>query len=160
MQDLVSIDPGLNGCGFALWKSAKLIQATYVPNTPKGDFKTMRAALLPFGHDRPFISVELAIELPQVYVASRSKGDPNDLINLAMLVGYLAASFKNFSLYKPHAWKGQVPKDIMEDRITKRLDAKEQANLERVPKSLAHNMIDAIGIGLHHLGRLKDRLPK
>lgn len=128
----------------------------YVQNDFKGDFQTMRSLLSPFAQDRS----ELAIELPQVYVASRSKGDPNDLINLATLVGYLCASFKTFSLYRPHAWKGQVPKIVMQARIMKRLDDREKANVDLVPISTSHNTVDAVGIGLHHLGRLKDRLPR
>jgi len=97
----------------------------------------------------------MAIELPQVYVRSRSKGDPNDLILLAGLVGALTHWFHGMTfMYHPHAWKGTVPKEIMTARILKRLSEEEQSKIEKSPKSLIHNVYDSCGLGMHHLKRL------
>ena len=99
---------------------------------------------------------ELAIELPQVYLASRSRGDPNDLIQLALVVGAFEMWFEGRVFkYKPHEWKGSVPKPIMAERILKRLgdDEKEQRS-RKLEEPYQLNTIDACGIGLHHLKRL------
>jgi len=156
--ELVSIDPGLKGCGMALWKGGLLQKALYVPNVPGGDFQEMQGRIVqllpgfPVKISRDFL---LAIELPQVYVTSRAKGDPNDLINLAVLVGALAQTFREPQLFKPFEWKRNTPKPVMEGRILKRLSASEKTRIVLPIKSLAHNVIDAIGIGLHALGRLR-----
>jgi len=98
---------------------------------------------------------ELVIEIPQVYVRARSKGDPNDLIMLAGLVGAFVYCFGNASkLYRPAEWKGQVTKEITEQRARKRLSPDELSRIELPSaKGLHHNVWDAVGLGLHHLGR-------
>jgi len=97
----------------------------------------------------------MVIELPQVYVASRSKGDPNDLIALASVVGALTHWFRGMTfVYSPRAWKGTVDKKVMTERILKHLSEEERGRIQKAPKSLLHNSIDACGLGLHHLKRL------
>jgi hypothetical protein len=104
-----------------------------------------------------FRADRLAIELPQVYVRSRSKGDPNDLISLARLVGAFEYFFDGrfgSTIYKPAQWKGQTPKDVTEARAKKRLTEAEITRIVLPPaKSLRHNVWDGIGLGLHHLNR-------
>lgn len=100
----------------------------------------------------------LVLEWPQVYQGGRQKGDPNDLLPLAALNGALRALFPapRLHLPKPSDWKGQVPKDIMGARILSKLTAEEKAvwNAAQFPKSLAHNVLDAVGLGLYSLRRL------
>lgn len=96
---------------------------------------------------------DLAVELPQIYARSKSKGDPNDLIAVAGVVGALdALAPHHTTVYLPSEWKGQVPKSVMTTRTTSKL---EKTELERIitPRraSLMHNVWDAIGIGIHHL---------
>jgi hypothetical protein len=91
------------------------------------------------------------IEIPQVYLGQQQKGDQNDLINLAVTVGrYVdratACGFR-VKLVKPREWKGQLPKDVCWQRVRETLTSSELANMEKVPKSRAHNMHDAIGLG-------------
>lgn len=103
------------------------------------------------------------IEKPQIYRATKSQGDPNDLITLAVMVGQYwerASSRGAISclLVLPSEWKGQVPKQIHEKRILGALSGQE---LSRVPgrselaASKRHNVIDAVGLGLWKLGRLE-----
>lgn len=157
---LLSVDPGLHGCGVAAWHISPTIPlswAGYVKN-PGTKWHAMVGAVdeeirRRFG----FLPNHLVIELPQVYVRSRSKGDPNDLIMLAGLVGAFVYNFDSrdgHKLYKPAEWKGQVPKDIMETRIKGRLSEAELHAVELPARSLAHNVWDAVGLGLAHLGRL------
>lgn len=95
---------------------------------------------------------ETVIELPQVYRAARSKGDPNDLIRLAVLVGRLQqlaeVSGSEVTLVQPAAWKGQVPKDVHHKRLMGRLCFEEQEKLEGIHKTYRHNALDAVGLGL------------
>lgn len=91
------------------------------------------------------------IEVPQVYPGQQQKGDQNDLIKLAVMVGrYVdratACGFR-VKLVKPREWKGQLPKDVCWQRVRKTLSALELGNKAKIPKSQAHNMHDAIGLG-------------
>jgi len=104
----------------------------------------------------------LAIELPQVYsrhhqTAAKAGTDPNDLIQLAAVVGALCNAFESVDtqiVYLPAEWKGQVPKDIMHRRAAERLNAEEAACLPSLAKSKIHNVLDAVSIGLVVLGRM------
>jgi hypothetical protein len=165
---LLSIDPGLHSCGVAvfdastsnslLWAGlvknsvdAHILNQTYHWSLWRGMVLSVDAKL----HDLDLHPDRLALELPQVYIASHSKGDPNDLIMLAGLVGALTHWFPGMVfLYLPHSWKGNTPKAIMNERILKRLSDDERSKIEKAPKSLSHNIFDACGIGLAHLKRL------
>lgn len=104
----------------------------------------------------------LAIELPQVYErghqTERKRGtDPNDLIQLAAVVGTLCHVFESAAaqiVYLPAEWKGQVPKEIMHERARKRLSAEEMTRLPILAKSTLHNVLDAVSIGLVVLERM------
>ncbi len=153
-MSLLSVDPGLNGCGAAYWTDdSKLAWATYVKNPNKdGEWYAMTAAVVTLCPE----ATSLTIEVPQVYVRTRAKGDSNDLISLAVLCGCFIAHFGGdftYKVYKPFDWKGQVPKDIMEERTRVKLAPEEMARIKMPPKSLAHNMWDAVALGLHHLKR-------
>lgn len=99
------------------------------------------------------------IERPKVYPQRRQKGDPNDLIDIAFTGGSIAAhvkhacGFANIHTVTPRDWKGTVPKEISHSRITKSLLASEQdyeiysKYTTGIPKSLQHNVMDAIGMG-------------
>lgn len=155
----LSVDPGLHACGVAVWdEQHQLVWAGYVKNTSGGDFHAMVTAVR-VANRYTTGATKLVIELPQVYVRTRSKGDPNDLISLAVLVGAFVGQFGGtvpfgYKLYKPQEWKGQVPKEIMSVRIAKRLTDEERSKVVLPAAGLAHNVWDAVGLGLHHAGRL------
>ncbi len=103
---------------------------------------------------------ELVIEIPQVYRAALSKGDPNDLIKVAVQAGRWIerAKLRGWGVREVHptTWKGQIPKEIHHARIENALLADERARASSalsLPKSKRHNALDAIGLGLFHLGR-------
>lgn len=123
---------------------------------------------------------EVVTEWPHIYarriMERKTREDPNDLPPLAGVGCVLGAMFPSAVLlsYEPAAWKGQVPGDAFSARILERLDRDEIEVLakavlrtdpilytDRIAALLkhgtAHNAIDGIGIGLHHLGRLKRR---
>jgi hypothetical protein len=101
------------------------------------------------------------MEYPQIYRRERgSKGEnPNDLLDVACVAGAILATVRalQFYLVYPAAWKGQVPKAIHNERVCKHLAPDELRTLEaaKVPSRLKNNAIDAIGIGLWYLGRIR-----
>lgn len=137
---LVSIDPGKHKCGMAWWEDTELVTAGLVESPP---------LLIPEKTNH------LVIEVPQIYARSKSKGDPNDLIDLAVMVGRIISICDiSYTLYRPREWKGQVPKDVMVSRIKGKLSKKELERITLPAKTLQHNVFDAIGIGLKYLNRL------
>lgn len=127
------------------------------------------------GHETTAVDEFLA-EWPQVYTAGKGKGDPNDLPPLAGVGCAVGACLRPTALLHvlPAVWKGQVPGDAFTARILGRLEPNEIEVLakallredpilltDRIDKllkhSTAHNAIDAVGIGLYHLGRLDRR---
>ena len=140
----ISIDPGVNHCGIAVFEEKTLKYAKLIEND-----SMITKAIVAEEKDSPIG----AIEVPQVYRVS--KGDPNDLINVALAAGAHSASFETVKFYRPREWKGNVPKDVMCRRILGRLTEEEKTRIEYCKqKSLHHNILDAIGIGLFHIGRL------
>ncbi|MEO9195847.1 MAG: hypothetical protein ABI445_19510 [Polyangia bacterium] len=168
MKWLISVDPGIRGCGVAIFNDAKLVSAAYVKNPrlagggPDACVDMAREVYAHFAatFGGPFWSVDLAVEWPRVYAsrirAGSSKGDPNDLLALCGVDAAVALILEpdETTAYAPSDWKGQLEKDTCHARIRSRLSPAELAVFESVrPKSLAHNAWDAVGIGLHHLGR-------
>ena len=176
---LIAIDPGIRGCGVAVFRMARLMTCAYVKNAFRAPLPlrvedAARCAAMarevfewfPPGliDTRPSPGVlenqQLVVEFPQVYQGGAQKGDPNDLLLLAGVVSALAALCSGIALctcYRPKEWKGQVPKHIHQRRIEKRLTEVEServtCDLATVPASLRHNAWDAIGLGLFALDR-------
>lgn len=148
-MEIVAIDPGINFCGVASFKNKNLVYCKLI-NTKEF-----------LGHTGVFLNskdIKYYIELPQIYQQKLWIGNPNDLINLAVIVGRLQQILgaKETELISPHLWKGSVKKEIMLKRIRKLLTIKEKKLfLDLVlPKSKAHNVLDAIGLGLWAVRRL------
>lgn len=151
MTHLVSLDPGLRGCGLAYWnKHGALLAALYVRNPRKTSTGPEAWMGYASGHIPDTDPEHFISEVPQVYRAGASKGDPDDLIQLAGVVGVFSALFSatTYTGVKPREWKGQVPKDVHHARLVKTLTPEELAMVEAsAPPSLRHNVLDAVGIG-------------
>ncbi len=141
LEVFVSVDPGVHASGMAWWTYGKLAQVEYCKP----------------GHNILQIATDLIIEVPQVYQGRAQKGDPNDLITLAVEVGRITTLFPNHRLVKPRDWKGNIKKEMMLKRIIKTLTTEELLMVKalKLPKSKVHNVLDALGIGLWYLGRLQ-----
>src|SRR3972149_4885609 len=144
-----AIDPGVHATGVAHFDFGYLHAVRLVPG------KTLEEMLRAF-----FLlpmSAEMIIERPTGY--GKGKSDPDDLIRGALVAG--AASMccweeGELRFVEPRTWKGQVPKEIHHRRVVAALSAAELARIAEIqPKSLQHNVLDAVGLGLWHLGRLK-----
>ena len=98
-------------------------------------------------------------ECPQVYRVAKSKGDPNNLIPLAVLDGYVAGLFPTatVTMPKPAEWIGGLKKSTTGDPWKSprgRLIWRLLRESERPRVQASHDSIDACGIGLWCLGRL------
>lgn len=138
---LIALDPGKN-TGIALFRDGKLHWCSLADGE----------RLKPIRDDEAFV----VCEFPFVYPGGRGKGDGNSLLSVAKIAGRLTALVPEDRLkfVYPRSWKGTVDKDVMCKRILDRLSDQEKRCLPKLPKSKMHNVIDAIGIGLHELGRL------
>jgi hypothetical protein len=167
---LAAVDPGIRGCGVAVFEGGVLALCQYVVNPMEAgggaDAAATMAREVYYAIDR-FRPRALVVEWPRVYATAirlgRSKSDPNDLLALAGVDAAIAAlcadhisGLGSVTSYAPSEWKGQVPKEVMLGRIRSKLTRMEDDLVDAVkPASKRHNAIDAVGIGLHHIGRLK-----
>lgn len=163
---LATLDPGLRACGIAVFRDSTLVAAG-LPRNPQQRGRggqtwfAMSLSVRLWLHERGFVTLRRVIaECPQVYTAGKAKGDPNDLIELAGVVGAVLgqADCDDIATVSPREWKGTLDADVMTERIRERLTATEAERIDPdVPEHLQHNTLDAIGIGLHVLGRLAPR---
>lgn len=106
----------------------------------------------------------LVLEIPRIY-PHRSKGDPNDIVELALTVGEIRGYYRPLvtrliETY-PASWKGQLPKEIHHARVLKMLSDDERMLLDvekrkvskTNPHGYDHNMLDAVALGLWFLSR-------
>ncbi len=158
MSTLVSIDPGIRHCGVAVFEDKRLVRAALAVN-PKTTGDPLERAFHMADAVRVFCPERidvLVLERPQLgtYGPARQK----DLVMLcevgACIVGLLRPAVP-ISI-SPHDWKGSIDADVMIERVIARLVSEEYKKAE-LPKakSLRHNLWDAVGIGLHHFGRLE-----
>lgn len=156
---LVSVDPGLKGCGVAAFRDGRLEAATYIAGKPTpgvlAQAQATSGAVVEWYGRICSDTFVLAVEFPQVY-RQRLGADPNDLLGLAAVLGglhpYYGGSLIQFS---PHDWKGSIDGDVMIERIKSLLAAEEARGVVLPPqRALQHNTWDAIGLGMHALSRL------
>lgn len=107
--------------------------------------------------DTPAQIDHLVLEIPQVY--ARGPGDDNDLISGGGVLGAVMARlrFLNVVGYRPHDWKRSTPKDVMTRRLRTRFAG---VDLTRIPASLRHNALDAVGLAMHHAKIVLRRVPE
>lgn len=88
------------------------------------------------------------IEMPQVW--KNGKARKSDVLNLTFAAGRLADRCEDHVLYWPVSWKGNVPKKVHHEQILACLTEYERTLLPKKKGELKH-VLDAIGVGLHHL---------
>ena len=163
-MSLVSIDPGVHDAGVALWDDDhELIDATLVRSKSGG--WGLLAGLVVHWVESHFLDIrDIVVEQPQVYPQNRQKGDPNDLIAIALSAGATAMAISiqypeaKIVMLLPATWKGQTPKEISNKRTKNQLGVVERSRID-LPraKTLQHNVFDAIGIGLYWLRRKRGK---
>lgn len=152
---VLAIDPGSKTVGWARFLKKKLVGCGVLrAETPVAMRVQFESHAWPFSNT----PVRVYVERPQVYTRSRQKGDQNDLVHIAMIGGMLAGAVAfpaDIHFVFPATWKGQAPKKVMGRRILKRLGLSELHYVEAAATTkLAHNAVDAVGLGLWAEGRL------
>lgn len=101
----------------------------------------------------------VVFEKPQIYRASRSKGNPNDLLGLVGVSMAVAARLPQafISSPTPAEWCGNLKKNTRgsakaSPRAKRILSRLTPAEAKLVPDQ--HDALDAVGLGLWFLGRL------
>lgn len=171
-HSIIAVDPGLNNPGIAIFRDGVLVAASRVKPDKSSAGMNMGERcrqvaiglrdycykIVPTtGHDELTLHT-LVIEWPQIYVAAKSKGDPNDLPPMVGVSMYLAGMLGlPVRSYTPREWLGGTcPKATTGDpwasvrgqRVWVAL-----SELERLRIVPSHDAIDATGIGLHYLNR-------
>jgi hypothetical protein len=152
---VIAIDPGVHGCGVAFLVNGQLKHARYIRPEDIGGV----AGAWWLG----VTEVSFILEKPQVYKTRLLKGDPNDLIDVAVAGGELLGRMFMFATTMsgvpvsrviiekivPAVWKKQLPKEVVVERVKPKLTPQELAVVVKPkPISLFHNVWDAVGIGL------------
>jgi hypothetical protein len=172
VSTLLAVDPSLRCTGVALFVDGRLTAAGVVRPAIKTGSPVDRAAQIA-REVRSYVAQqgvsawmsEIVLEWPQVYRAAKSKGDPNDLLGIAAVCGAVATYWPNSQItaYKPAEWAGQLPKATSHKQALasprgRRVFGRLQGDEVLVWDQLRyHDAVDAVGIGLYHLGRLKPR---
>lgn len=153
-RSVIGIDPGKRTGAAVFWQN-DLWSAFYFDRSKAFDE-------LPIV---PFLPVIIIIEKPWIYPLGLGKGDPNDLIDLAIFAGEIAGWYRarlagvEIVFVAPRTWKGTVPKAIHNERVLAALTADERKILPKHAraKGFDHNMIDAVGLALWQLERKGQR---
>lgn len=163
---IIAVDPGLDECGLAAVNNGSLIWAALARRgTRDMASKAYNVVDLMLVNMKFGGRVDLALEKPQIYTDRHRKGSQEPLIDLAILLGRITGLMDGIwdytsTYYMPAQWKGQVPKHVHHARLTQMLEDTHFSWRDRVdwpPKSLQHNVYDAIGLAFHHSKVLTSR---
>lgn len=175
MTYTLALDPSVSSPGLAVFNDGALLRAGRIrpavfPDISEGArWQLVSEHLAVAAQTWAGVSLRafslVVYERPQIYRATKSKGDPNDLVALAAIGAAVTAtvvaagSRPRIETPTPAEWTGQIPKTTRGKgaaktspralRILSRLSPEEVA---LVPAQ--HDAIDAVGLGLHALGRL------
>lgn len=140
MVPLVSIDPGVEYLALARWERTGLDAVSYLT---RHVWSSLR------GHYPRYIAV---IERPQIYRHGKAK--TKDVEGLLIASGEIASQFDQVVWYHPAMWKGQQSKTAHHKKIRAALTQEELRVLDGRGKEELKHILDAVGLGLFHLGRL------
>ena len=172
MTVLIAIDPSTTCTGLAVFEGDTLRQTIAVhprKGAPKDPAEAAREIVwasvnaLADASRPPSALAEVVIEWPEVY--RDSSVDANDLFVVAAVGLGIATRCTSAKLrkYKPKEWTGQIPKttdgklrkrDLFTNARAKRVIARlSEAELRVFHQIETYDELDAVGIGLHAIGR-------
>jgi hypothetical protein len=163
------VDPGIRGCGAALFDGKTLRAATWVRNpVEKGGGPTawdgVADAVISWALRDQWafawapVEIDLiGVEVMQIRRAGGRAGRQSDLVDLVGVAGAIRIPGVPRVGYAPEEWKGNMDgQKFIDERIKPRLTADEAARVV-LPSRKAEwdDVYDAIGIGLKYHGRLE-----
>lgn len=175
---LLAVDPGLNSPGVAVFVGGELRWTAVLKPEPRSlnmgrrCFAVAEEIGLEYLRYFPVSPNCVAAEWPIIVPGSRQKAPPNDQIPLAGISVGVAAfvQTRRLTTYTPGEWSGGLSakapgsqrkrdRDAAQSprgqRVLSRLSPPELAVIEHAGPS--HDILDAVGIGLYHLGRFERR---
>ena len=165
VKTVFAIDPGLDA-GWAAFVDGEL-ETAGVFKTSRKDRWEVRAQHVAdelieracaFG-PRSLGYLHMYVEYPQLFGGSGGQmvAARGDLGKLYFTVGCIAHRFyladTEFELVSPNRWKGQLSKEVVCARLTRKLTKAERAVLSPLKRGVGSHDWDAAGIGLWALGR-------
>lgn len=154
----LAIDPGRAQLGWSAWRCGELVDCGLARTqyTQLGAIAQHFASQMPKGANRVLVERMWMYPPKPGESLSRATAVANDLLDLQAIGGMVAALCLApgcFIEWQTAAqWKGQVPKDVTHRRLKKSLSVVEYAVMENrlaaVPKSLQHNVKDAVALGV------------
>lgn len=155
---LLAVDPGKKHNGWALFEEGELLMLGLTRGRDAyATAKAVRDTVASLGMD---VNV-LVIESQEIYRGPNRK-NPNDMLEVAFASGCLAGMIPHQELVRPlpRVWTKGQKKEIRHARL---LDAARSPMTDwemsavlnyKAPKTLKHNVIDAVALGLYALKRL------
>lgn len=155
----VGVDPGTRLCGVA-WEcddSRFARRVAYVVRSKEPslelralDMATQITNRLPVWCDERPLAIA-CVEFPRFYGTAKSKGDPNELIDLAgvagVVLGALSLSLRVLpNLPHPRTWKGSTPKKIHHARLARDFPQWVEPVERDTSKSMQNHVWDACGL--------------
>lgn len=158
-----AIDPSLRATGLVNFENGLLSDCHLIRTSSKDLGECLREIVSKtVGANSGVATMKVYCEFPQVYFGGKNKVDANDLLKVAAVAGAMASDpLVSVTYVLPKEWKGTVSKEVCNARVLARLQPGEMEAYEeaakKYPKSLHHNIIDAIGIGLWAAGRFNPK---
>lgn len=152
---MYSIDPGISGTGWAQWWDDTPLRAGVIrsPSAIKNEAWWVRSQAIVealarlWGRQLPVVVCEFPQHMLGVKATAAQKD--SDIYKLAHMTGMIQAlvGSDRFVPVRPIDWKGQLPKSVVQLRVTKQLGAARCRQL-----NIKSHAWDAVGIGLWFLG--------
>jgi Holliday junction resolvasome RuvABC endonuclease subunit len=153
---IVAIDPGVGYCGLAYLEPGLQYLKLYYHDIINDDFDNMLAPILYFLSLNPFNRPVCVIEAPKVYEGSPVRTD--NIVELAHWSGVFRGILYPYCcktiMATPAEWKGQVPKDVHQERLKKQHPEIEKA-LIGIKKYKQEHAVDAAGLAYWYAERYK-----
>lgn len=153
----MTIDPGISGTGYALWSEKMiLLDAGIFSSRNKGwleKAEDIASQLKVYMVGKKVTQAH--IELPSFFQSSGGEtvARRGDLVKLTLMAGLIHGTFKVLGCRVKYVsianWKGQLPKNVVEKRVRKRVEEDTWNGLD-----IKSHAIDAVGIGLYVKGEL------
>jgi hypothetical protein len=156
---LVALDLGVHAVGLAIFRDGVLVHADTVtatrprpPARAQREAEAIQLAWIVAATVGPGKQHALALEIPVERTGGKRRARTADLISLGIVGGACLAALRPLRVVpvSPAGWKGTVPKETHQPLIWAALTPAEAATVRG-----DHNAVDAVGVGLWALGRLK-----
>lgn len=164
---ILAVDPGVRHLGVALGDSSGRIEWAALVRSPEHmarGGKAVSAVVWELARALQGRTWDAsAVEWPKQYEGNSAFADRTDISLLSAVAGGVSVIASSRALHheltpEPREWKGQTPKEIHNRRVMARLTLADRERIVWPAQSLAHNVIDAVGLLLwagEEIGRLE-----